>query len=191
MCSPERFRPQELLANAYFVRLAAELQKVLLKGDRASILTEDQILDRLGIVDQAGRPLCRFICSHADVSPLAYYRTGESNRGRGEENDVDEHYIATAVEIACEFILRSNKDMQSLFREALADSSQKPQTAPRDERFERAFEYVLQGQGCDIRELIAGDDSVPGSGVSDGSSGNGRSAKDRPVSCFRSGPQRS
>jgi hypothetical protein len=151
----------ELSSNSYFAQLPAKLRKILMKGDRASILTEDQILDRLGILDQTGRALCRFISSHADVSPLAYYRTGDKNRGRGEENDVDKHYIATAVDLACNFILRANSDMQDLFRDHLAASSQNPQPAPSDERFQRAFEYVLQGQGGHIEELIAGDDSVP------------------------------
>jgi hypothetical protein len=151
----------ELSSNAYFARLPAKLRKVLRRGDRASILTEDQILDRLGILDQTGRALYRFISSHADVSPLAYYRTGENNRGRGEENDVDEHYMATAVDLACDFILRADTDMQDLFREALAASSPKAQTAARDERFQHAFDYVLQGQGGHIQEITAGDNSAP------------------------------
>src|SRR5260370_5652404 len=130
-----------------------------MKGDRASILTGDQMVDRLGILDLMGRAFLRFISSHADVSPLAYYRTGDNNRGRGEENDADEHYIATAVDLACDFILRADADMQGLFREALAPSSQKPRTATRDERFERALDYVLQWEGGDIQELIACDDS--------------------------------
>src|SRR6266536_533830 len=149
----------ELSSNSYFAGLPARLRKSLMKGDRASTLTEDQILDRLGMLDQMGRAFLRFISSHADVSPLAYYRTGDSNRGRGEENDADEHYIATAVDLACDFIIRADTDMQGLFREALAARSQKPRTAARDERFERALDYVLQWEGGDIQELIAGDDS--------------------------------
>jgi hypothetical protein len=98
-----------------------------------------------------------FISSNADVSPLAYYRTGENNRGRGEENDHDKHYIATAVDWACDFILRADSDMQALFREALATSPQKAQTPARNERFEHAFEYVLQWQGAIVDEFANGD----------------------------------
>jgi hypothetical protein len=149
----------ELSSNSYFARLPARLRKSLLNGDRASILTEDQILDRLGILDQMGCAFFRFISSHAEVSPLAYYRTGGNNRGRGEENDVDKGYIATAVDLACDFILRADADLQGLFRKDLAASSPKPRPAARDERFEHALEYVLQGQGGNIEELISSDDS--------------------------------
>lgn len=151
----------ELSSNSYFERLPAQLRKSLMKGDRASILTEDQILDRLKILDPMGCVFFRFISSHADVSPLAYYRTGDNNRGRGEENDSDKHYIATAVDLACDFILRADTDMQGLFRETLAASSQKQQTVARDERFERALDYALQWEGGDIQEVIACDDSAP------------------------------
>ena len=149
----------ELRANLYFARLQTPLRKRLLKGDTASILTESQILDRLGILDQKGRAFLWFISSHADVSPLAYYRTGDNNRGRGEENDADVHYMATALDLACDFIVRANSDMRGQIHEALATSSQKPQMAARDERFEHALDYVLQGQGTNIQELISPDDS--------------------------------
>jgi hypothetical protein len=148
----------ELRANPYFARLQTSLRKRLLKGDTASILTEDQILERLGILDAKGRFCLWFISSHAEVSPLAYYRTGDNNRGRGEENDADVHYIATALDLACDFILRANSDMRGQIHEALPTSSQNSQTAARDERFEHAFNYVLQGQGTNIQELIAADD---------------------------------
>jgi hypothetical protein len=89
----------ELSANPYFTRLEARLRKRLLKGNTATILTEDQIHERLGILDRNGLAFLGFISSHADVSPLTYYRTGENNRGVGEENDADESYIATAVDL--------------------------------------------------------------------------------------------
>jgi RES domain len=149
----------ELSANPYFAPLQARLRKRLMKGDTASILTEDQILDRLGIVDQKGRAFLWFISSHADVSPLAYCRTGKNNRGTGEENDADVCYIATAVDLACDFILRANTDVEALFRGVLAARSQEGRTAARDERFERALDYVLQWQGGNIQELIGADDS--------------------------------
>lgn len=149
----------ELSSNSYFSRLPARLRKSLMKGDTASILTEDQILDRLGILDLQGRAFLWFISSHADVSPLAYYRTGDNNRGRGEENDADETYIATAVDLACDFVLRADTDMKALFREVPAASSQEPRNAARDQRFEHALDYVLQGQGGNIQELIVDGDS--------------------------------
>lgn len=118
------------------------MRKSLMKGNTASILTEEQLLDRLGTLDQTGRAFLRFISSHADVSPLAYYRTGDKNRGGGEENDADEHYIATAIDLACDIILRANADMQALFREVLATRSSKPQAARREERIEHLMNFV-------------------------------------------------
>jgi|GEM_PF-297490 len=149
----------ELRANPYFARLQTPLRKRLLKGDTASILTDDQILDRLGILDQKGRAFLWFISSHADFSPLAYYRTGNNNRGRGEENDADVRYIATALDLARDFILRADSDMKELFREVLAANSQRPRTAAHDERFGRVVDSILQWEGINIQELIAGDDS--------------------------------
>jgi hypothetical protein len=133
------------------------VQKSLRKGNTESILTQDQILDRMGILDRAGRAFLGFISSHADVSPLAYYRTGESNRGRGEENDIDKHYIATAVDLACDFILRANADMGALFPEAMAVESQKVAAEVGSERFRHAFEFIKQGQGALVDEFTAGD----------------------------------
>jgi hypothetical protein len=71
----------ELKANPYFSRLQAALRKRLLKGDTASILTDAQILDRLGILDQKGRGFLWFISSHADVSPLARITAPEKITG--------------------------------------------------------------------------------------------------------------
>jgi hypothetical protein len=146
-----------LSSNQYFARLPARVQKSLRKGNTESILTQDQILDRMGILDRAGRAFLGFISSHADVSPLAYYRTGESNRGRGEENDIDKHYIATAVDLACDFILRANADMGALFPEAMAVESQKVAAEVGSERFRHAFEFIKQGQGALVDEFTAGD----------------------------------
>lgn len=146
-----------LASNKYFARLPTRVRKSLLKGKTASILTPGQILDRMGILDQAGRAFFAFISSHADVSTLAYNKTGENNRGRGEENDIDKHYVATAVDLACDFVLRANADMGALFPEALAVKSQKVAVEAGSERFRRAFEFVKEGQGALVEEFAAGD----------------------------------
>jgi hypothetical protein len=122
-----------------------------------SILTENQILDRMGILDQNGRAILGFISSHAEVSPLAYFRIGDNNRGRGEENDTDKHYMATALDLACDFVVRSTADMRDLFREALAVKSQKPADEAGNERFRRAFNFVPQGQGALLEEFADAD----------------------------------
>jgi hypothetical protein len=147
----------ELSSNPYFSSLPAHLQEAVMNGERASILTEDQILGRMGVLDQNDRAFLGFISSHADVSPLAYDRTGESNRGRGEENDTDKHYIATAIGLACDFVARSDADVRALFREVLSAKPQKPATDVGDERFRHALNYVLQWQGAHVEEFAVGD----------------------------------
>jgi hypothetical protein len=148
----------ELKSNPYFARLPSRIRRSLIRGDRATILTNDQILDRLGVLDPEGRGLFRFCSSHADVSPLSYYRTGDNNRGRGEENEIDVHYTATAVAIAREFVQRSDSDIQILFRDALTVSSLKKPSPARDDRFKSAFNYVKSWQGSHLDEFTKDDD---------------------------------
>ncbi len=147
----------ELVLNPYFVRLPVEMRNTIAEGESATILTDDQILDRMEILDQPARAFLRLISSHAEVSPLAYYLTGEGDRGRGEENDGDIIYTATALDLACDFVLRADADMRTLFRKVLGATPER--TAAPNERFERALDYVLQWEGNDIGELASGDDS--------------------------------
>jgi hypothetical protein len=151
----------ELKSNPYFARLPSRIRRSLIKGDRATILTDDQILDRLGVLDPQGRGLLRFCSSHADVSPLSYYRTGDNNRGRGEEKEIDVHYTATAVAIAREFVQRADSDIQILFRDAFTVSSVKKPSAARDEGFESAFNYVKSWQGSHLDEFTKDGDPGP------------------------------
>ncbi|HTR38906.1 MAG TPA: RES family NAD+ phosphorylase [Bryobacteraceae bacterium] len=149
----------ELSANTYFARLPARTRKDLIKGTKGTILTDDQILDRLGILDQTGRTFLRFVSSHADLSPLAYYRTGDENRGRGEPNPIDTTYMATAIDLACDALRRSTADVQVLLRDLVVQSSPKPSTPKRDERFESALNQVLRWEGENLEEVTGGDDS--------------------------------
>lgn len=149
----------ELSTNSYFKGLPGRTRKKLLKGETATIVGDDQILDCMGLLDENGRAILSFISSHANVSPLSYYRTGDGNRGRGEENDTDEHYTATAVDLACDLMLRCDADVRALFRDTLAAGSTPSRTAARNERFERTVDFVRQFEGSHIQELIPADDS--------------------------------
>jgi hypothetical protein len=148
----------DLSSNPYFAGLPAPLRESIIKGEIATILTEDQILDRLGVLDADVRGLLTFISSHTDLSPLTFYRTGDKNRGRGEENQVDMHYTAMALDLALDFIIRADADMQALFREALAVRPQEHE-AIGGERFANAFQHIRRQQGGHIDEVAAGDDS--------------------------------
>jgi hypothetical protein len=148
-----------LSANSYFKRLPAATRKSLIKGHTVRILTDDQILDRLGTFDQNARTFLRFISTHADLSPVAYYLTGDRNRGRGEENDTDKGYMTVALDLATDAILRATNEMNVLFQSLLSAGSSKPPASKRDERVERFARQVLRWEGCNLGEFTAGDGS--------------------------------
>ncbi len=147
----------EISSNPYFLGLPAQLQESIINGERACILTEDQILGRMGSLDQNGRALLNFISSHADMSPLAYCRTGDNNRGRGVENDIDKHYIATAIDLACDFLARSDVDVRVLFRESLSVEPKRPAAKADDERIRHTLDYLLKWQGALVDEFAHSD----------------------------------
>jgi len=148
----------DLSSSPYFASLPAALRESILQGKTTAILTDDQILGRFGILDPGGRGFLSLVSSHADLSPLAFYCTGEKNRGRGEENETDVQYMATALDLASDFIIRTDADMQALFRETLAVRSQARTDGP-EERFESVVQHVRSSQGGHIDEIADHDDS--------------------------------
>ena len=117
-------------------------------GDRKEIANKHD-----AILVTAGRPHN----SNTELNATALEtRTGAEARGK---QHTDELYIAMAIDLARDFLLRADADMQALFREVLAARSSKPQTAEREGRVERAIDFVLQWEGGNIQELTAGDDS--------------------------------
>jgi hypothetical protein len=148
----------DLASNPYFTGLPAALREGIINGEIKTILTEDQILDRLGILDPAVRGLLAFISSHADLSSLTFYRTGDKNRGRGDENEVDVHYTAMALDLTTDFIKKADADMQILFQEALAVRPQGRDVVG-NELLKSASQYIRRQQGGHIDEVADGDDS--------------------------------
>lgn len=104
-----------LQANPFFVGLTESLRKNLLKGERASILSQDEIYARISGLPSHFRGRYRFFSSHAHSFPLAFYRTGERNRGRGEENEIEKGYIADAMDFSADMLVRATSDFQSSF----------------------------------------------------------------------------
>jgi hypothetical protein len=101
--------------SPYFAKLPAALQKNLLKGERSSILMQDEILQRMGHFPQGMRGYYRFLSSHAHSFPIAFYRMAEHNRGRGEENKVEKGYIASTLNFCADVLRRSTDGFQKLF----------------------------------------------------------------------------
>jgi hypothetical protein len=107
---------KELLQkNSYFMQLPETLRKTLLRAERTCILTQDEILKRMGRFDPATRGYYRFLSSHAHSFPLAFYRMAEHNRGRGEENRVEKGYMASTLEFCCEVVTTSTDSFRALF----------------------------------------------------------------------------
>jgi hypothetical protein len=86
-----------------------------LKGERSSILTQDEIYSRAGGLPAHFRGFYRFFSSHAHSFPLAFYRTGERNRGRGEQNAIEKGYIAGALDFSAEVLTKTTSDFQNSF----------------------------------------------------------------------------
>jgi hypothetical protein len=104
-----------LKLTPYFLALPVPLQAKLLKGQQANILTQDEILQRMGTEPSLWRGLYRFFSSHTHSFPLAYYRMAEHGRGHGLENYVDKGYIGGAVDQCAGILRQSTDDMRRLF----------------------------------------------------------------------------
>lgn len=101
--------------NVYFRQLPEALRKNLLRAERACILTQDEILERMGCFDPTTRGYYRFLSSHAHSFPLAFYRMAEHNRGRGEENNVEKGYMASTLEFCADVVANSTESFRALF----------------------------------------------------------------------------
>lgn len=107
----------QLSNNAYFAGLPESLRRELLKGDRASVLTQDEILQRMGGFEQRTRGYCRFLSAHTHSFPLAFYRMADHDRGRGVENEVDKGYMAGALEFGSSVLTETTSEMQDAFKD--------------------------------------------------------------------------
>ena len=111
-----------LRANAFFMSLPEAKRKKLLNGEQACILTQDEILQRMGEFAQQTRGYYRFLSSHTHSFPLAFYRMAERNQGRGEESHTEKGYTASAIEFAAKVIQRSTTDMRTTFKDLVTAS---------------------------------------------------------------------
>src|ERR1017187_3258892 len=102
--------------NPFFTRLPESFAKKLLNGERSCMLTQDEILERMGEESpQTTRGYYRFLSSHAHSFPLAFYRMAEHNRGRGEENHVEKGYMASTLEFCADVVTTSTDAFRASF----------------------------------------------------------------------------
>lgn len=106
-----------LAKNPFFAAVEGSLRKALMKGVRPCILTQDEILQRMGALHSGMRGYYRFLSSHAHWYPLAFYRMAEQGRGHGVENDYEKRNLAVALEFCADLLTRGTHDFQQAFQD--------------------------------------------------------------------------
>ena len=104
-----------LRLNRYFRGLSEKKQKLLLKGRNAYLITQDEIINRTNMDANYFRAMYEFLSTQIHGFPMSFYRTGDKNRGRGVENEVERGYICWAVEFTGSLVQRATKEMIELF----------------------------------------------------------------------------
>ncbi|MHB8483392.1 MAG: DUF5677 domain-containing protein [Nitrospiria bacterium] len=104
-----------LLKNSYFRSLDKKVQKDYLRAKSAYLLTQDDLMKRIGLDIGSFRGLYIFLSSQTHSFPLGFYRTGVDNRGRGLENRVEKNYICSMFSISSFFVRRATNEMVDLF----------------------------------------------------------------------------
>jgi Family of unknown function (DUF5677) len=109
---------QKLRGRKFFQSLPEKRQADLLKGDKALLLTQDEILKRMGEESASFRGMYRLLSAHTHSTPLAFYRMAGDGRGCGVENRADKAEIAVALQMASSFLERAINDMLKIFPDA-------------------------------------------------------------------------
>jgi hypothetical protein len=104
----------KLTTNPFFLSLQKHLQKELLKGTRATILTNKEISQRMGGSEQRTWAFYRFFSCHTHSTPLSFYRYAEQKRD-GTENDIEKGYMSEALNFATQVVRRADSDYQKVF----------------------------------------------------------------------------
>ena len=107
-----------LTNNPFFCSLRRHLQSDCLKAKSAFLLSQDDLIARMGLNVSKFRGYYVFLSSQVHSYPLGFYRTGEGDRGRGLENEVEKGYIEWALTSAKFFVRRASKEMIKLFPDA-------------------------------------------------------------------------
>jgi hypothetical protein len=111
---------------ASFNALSGNLRKELLKGKISQMMTQDEILLRMGVSAadvQHFRGYYRFLSSQAHTYPLGFYRMSEQNR-TGLENRADKGYTAAALEFCGTHLKRAVQDFQHSFSDIVVFDQQ-------------------------------------------------------------------
>jgi hypothetical protein len=105
----------QLKTDTLFKKLPLPDQKSILKGQRACIYSQYEILSRMGEDASWIRAYYHFLSSHTHSLPVGFSRMADHGRGHGGENEIDKAYVTFALDFSSKILKRSTTDMRRVF----------------------------------------------------------------------------
>lgn len=87
----------QLEGSAYFNTLTDRQREKFRRGRDLYFLSQDEILEKMGLQPQELRRNYEFLSAHAHSLPVAFMRAMEDGRGRGVENDPEKAYMGQTL----------------------------------------------------------------------------------------------
>ena len=115
-----------IASRAHFAKLPERRRKHVLKGENALLLSQDELLQRMGENAAVFRGVYRFLSFHVHSLPVAFYRMAEREQGRGIESEWEKSNIAMTLEFALDPVRRATRDMGYLFPDISAGRTGNP-----------------------------------------------------------------
>jgi hypothetical protein len=106
-----------LEGNPHFNALTPGERKKFLNGQSAYMQPLEAIAERAGVELQTFRMVYRLFSSQVHGLPMAYYRMGEQDRGRGVYSSSEEGFTTLCLSFAISLLVASRDEMQELFPE--------------------------------------------------------------------------
>lgn len=107
-----------LQKNPFFLTLPEKLRMNLLTGKYPMHLSQEEVARRADVLGRHFRPLYRLLSNQMHATPLAF-QSQSNERGRGQENEAELHYVTLATQIVKEHIGRAILDMAEMFPQQL------------------------------------------------------------------------
>lgn len=104
-----------LSSNSFFMRLPEKDKKKYLHGNHAYLYSLEEIAAKADIDVPSFRLLYKLLSSHVHGLPLAFYRMGTQERGRGVHSEVEEGYTKMFLEFSIDLLTAASNEMESLF----------------------------------------------------------------------------
>lgn len=105
-----------LRENSFFSAIPGNQQKQFINGDRAYLSPLEDIATRAGVDLHTFRWLYKFLSSHVHGLPMAFYRMGQQERGRGVHSDTEEGYTSLCLSFVTSLLVRSRDEMNEKFK---------------------------------------------------------------------------